>query len=79
MNTSWLEEFNHIKQSILIKCKEEIEMRKENVNHPNHYNQGTMEVIEAIKGLGYAEGFCIGNVIKYVTRYECKNGIEDRG
>lgn len=50
---------------------------KENVNHPSHYNQGTMEVIEAIKGLGYAEGFCIGNVIKYITRHKHKGGLED--
>ena len=52
-------------------------MKKEMVNHPDHYNAGSMEVIEAIDGLGYAEGFCVGSIIKYVTRYKHKNGVED--
>jgi hypothetical protein len=77
VETSWLDDFEEVKQKILKKCKEEVFMRKEAVNHPDHYNQGTMEVIEAIKGLGYAEDFCIGNIIKYVTRSKHKNGLED--
>ena len=36
-----------------------------------------LEVIDAIEGLGYAKGFCVGSIIKYVTRYEHKNGVED--
>jgi hypothetical protein len=47
----------------------------DNVNHPSHYNAGSMEVIEAIDGLGLC--FCGGNVLKYVARYKHKNGIED--
>tara|TARA_R100001244_G_scaffold121876_3_gene91537 strand:+ start:245 stop:550 length:306 start_codon:yes stop_codon:yes gene_type:complete len=50
---------------------------EEAVDHPDHYNQGNMEVIDAIEGLGYGEGFCVGSIIKYVTRYKHKNGIED--
>ena len=47
------------------------------VFHPQHYNSGELEVIEAIKGLGYGEEFCVGNVLKYVTRYKHKNGVVD--
>lgn len=43
------------------------------VNHPSHYNHGTMEVIEAIEGLNL--GFHEGNVLKYLrTRTKgCKD------
>lgn len=52
--------------------------KKEMVEHPDHYNQSSsLEVIDAIKGLGYCEGFCVGNIIKYVTRYKAKGGVED--
>ena len=51
--------------------------KKEMVTPPPHYNASSMEVIDAIDVLGYAEGFCVGSVIKYVTRYKHKNGVED--
>lgn len=51
--------------------------KKEMVKHPDHYNQSGLEVIDAIKGLGYCEGFCVGNIIKYVTRHKAKGGVED--
>lgn len=51
------------------------------VNHPQHYNQGGIECIDAIKaatiGKTGIEAFCIGNAIKYLWRYEKKNGLED--
>lgn len=50
-------------------------MNKDNVNHPTHYNVGSMEVIDAIDGLEL--GFEAGNVLKYIARYKYKNGIED--
>jgi hypothetical protein len=40
------------------------------VNHPNHYNQGKIEVIEAIEDWGL--GFNDGNVIKYISRAKHK-------
>ena len=49
----------------------------ESVNHPPHYNASGMECIEAIEGLGFGRDFCRGNVIKYVVRFEHKNGVED--
>lgn len=53
----------------------------DNVIHPIHYNQGGVECIEAIKaatvGKTGIEAFCVGNAIKYLWRYENKNGLED--
>ena len=39
---------------------------KERVNHPNHYNQGKIEVIDFIED--WKLNFSAGNVIKYVVR-----------
>ena len=52
----------------------------DNVNHPSHYAKGGVECIDAIRASMSPEafaGFCKGNVIKYVFRYEQKGGIED--
>jgi hypothetical protein len=51
----------------------------DNVNSPAHYNSGKYEVIDVIED-ALKEGFepyCIGNVMKYVSRYKHKNGVED--
>ena len=52
------------------------------VNHPSHYNYGDIEVIDYINQVtnGYKKGhvaYCIGNVVKYVSRAPFKNGLED--
>lgn len=47
----------------------------EKVNHPKHYNQGKIEVIEAIDDWNL--GFYEGNIIKYIARHRHKNGVED--
>ena len=49
------------------------------VNHPPHYNESSIECIDAIKaatGDGY-KYYIQGNLIKYMWRYENKNGIEE--
>lgn len=45
------------------------------VNRPEHYTRGTIECIDYIvdKKMDYLEG----NVVKYITRYKDKNGVED--
>lgn len=52
-----------------------------NVNHPSHYCQGGIECIDALKaatvGKTGIEAVCVANVIKYLWRYEEKNGLED--
>ena len=50
------------------------------VNHQNHYCQGGIECIKAIEASMTPEefqGYCKGNVIKYVWRFREKNGLED--
>lgn len=53
----------------------------DNVNHPSHYCQGGIECIDALKaatvGKTGIEAVCVANVIKYLFRYENKNGLED--
>jgi hypothetical protein len=47
--------------------------------NPSHYKQGGIECIEAIKA-ALGEGFpdyLRGNVMKYLWRYDKKNGVED--
>lgn len=55
--------------------------KTDNVNHPSHYNSGRFEVIDIIDEFGKeyegADGFCFGNVVKYVLRAKHKNGVED--
>lgn len=54
-------------------------MMKDNVN-PDHYKQGSIECIEAIKASMTHEefiGYLKGNSMKYLWRYRNKNGIED--
>ena len=52
------------------------------VNHPNHYkSESGLEVIDSIEAFtedcsGF-EGYCVGNVMKYICRFKKKNGIQD--
>lgn len=44
---------------------------KNNVNHPQHYNTGSIECIDGIVasiGIDAAIDFCEGNVLKYAWR-----------
>ena len=50
------------------------------VYSPDHYNQGDVECIDAIESAltpEEFEGFCKGNIIKYVWRENHKGGKED--
>ena len=55
--------------------------KTDNVNRPSHYLRGGMECIDVIKAvtsdLSGADAYYVGNIIKYVWRYNNKNGIED--
>lgn len=56
-----------------------IESIDEKVNHPSHY-LGNVEVIDYIEdklSFDQFEGYLVGNVIKYLSRYQKKNGLED--
>ena len=47
---------------------------KDDIN-PNHYKQGNIETIEYI--LDQKMNYLEGNVVKYISRYKNKNGLED--
>lgn len=53
----------------------------ETVNHPNHYNAGGIECIDAMEAatadLCGMEAICTSNAIKYLWRWKHKNGVED--
>ena len=46
---------------------------KDNIS-PNYYKEG-IQVTDFI--LSHNMEWCEGNIIKYVTRYKAKNGLED--
>ena len=54
---------------------------KDNVNHPGHYTKGKVECIDALEsatiGKSGIEAVCVANIVKYLWRYEEKNGMED--
>ena len=39
---------------------------KDMVNHPPHYTDGKIEVMDYIEDKGF--GYCLGNAIKYISR-----------
>ena len=52
----------------------------DSVNHPAHYTRGGIECLDAIEASLTPEqyrGYLKGNIIKYLWRYEWKNGLED--
>ena len=55
-------------------------MAKDNIN-PNHYKNGEIECIDAIESAvinkSGKEAVPVANIIKYLWRYEDKNGLED--
>ncbi len=52
---------------------------KDMVNHPQHYGGG-IDVIDYIRDKLTPEeltGFCMGNVLKYCSRWRKKDGVQD--
>lgn len=50
----------------------------DNVNNPAHYTAGGIETLDYIKAkVKDYHSYAVGNILKYVSRYEHKNGIED--
>ena len=48
-------------------------------NHPEHYTSGNVECLDAIRAaLGDNYKYYVqGNVLKYIWRFNHKNGLED--
>ena len=49
-------------------------MSSNKVKHPDHYNQG---IEMGDYAMSHNLDFMEGNIVKYVTRWRHKNGIED--
>jgi len=57
----------------------EVNDNKKAVENPDHYNQGTIECIDAIESALGKEGFeafCRGNAIKYLWRAHHKGNFD---
>ncbi|ECJ9746337.1 DUF3310 domain-containing protein [Listeria monocytogenes] len=58
-----------------------VSMKNENndkVNNPAHYTAGGIETLDYIKAkVNDYPSYAAGNILKYVSRYEHKNGVED--
>jgi predicted Rossmann fold nucleotide-binding protein DprA/Smf involved in DNA uptake len=55
------------------------EYKKDNIN-PDHYKSKSKETIERLQDnltQGEFKGYLKGNILKYLDRYEHKNGVED--
>ena len=73
---------NEQKWTAIANTKPEVlPIKEEKVNHPQHYNNGGIECIDALaaatEGLQGIEAFCTANAIKYLWRWKWKNGAED--
>jgi len=53
-------------------------LSKDKIN-PEHYKKGGVEVIDFIAAVLQKDfdAYCIGNVLKYCSRWKNKNGVED--
>lgn len=57
-----------------------LDTKTDNVNSPSHYKQFSREVIDTMQGVSTPEefkGYLKLNAIKYLSRYQGKNGAED--
>ena len=54
--------------------------KQDNVNHPVHYTNTSIECIDAMtetQGDNAVINFCVCNAFKYLWRHNSKNGFED--
>ena len=52
----------------------------QDITNPDHYKHGGIETIEYMKAKltkEQFEGYLLGNVLKYVSRYRHKDGVKD--
>jgi hypothetical protein len=64
----------------VLDMKTKVKASNDVVNHPAHYTSGGIETIDYMKAkMGREQffGYLQGNIIKYISRYENKNGLED--
>ena len=70
----------HVKPTTMpVKVRKEIPAGNDPVNSPNHYG-GNIECIDYLRDKLTPEeftGFCMGNVLKYCSRWRKKDGVQD--
>ena len=55
-----------------------VRLEHDPVNHPSHYTQGSMQVIDIIEQYGFCDDFRLGNCVKYLFRHKLKGtALED--
>lgn len=71
-------------KQIPIKPMETLPVKEDIINKPNHYHKNEIDVHGYLEkhfpinpNVTVAEGFYMGNIIKYVSRHKEKNGIQD--
>lgn len=81
VNSGDVSEYDGSEQQSVIIAQREPVATNDNINHPLRYTKGDIECIDAIKaatvGKTGIEAVCVANVVKYLWRYEEKNGLED--
>ena len=61
-----------------IKVSDKAFKETNNAIEPEHYKQGQYETIEVIEDIVEDfESYLLGNIIKYISRYKNKNGVQD--
>lgn len=58
----------------------EDKLKKDDVNHPKHYETGKFECIDVMRetqGTSAIIDFSVCNAFKYIYRWKNKNGLED--
>lgn len=69
-NVDFLSGVEDVVEDILVKKES-----PDNINHPSHYNHGRIETIDFIEDCLGKDGFqayCLGNVLKYISRANFK-------
>lgn len=64
----------------LVINKKETPVVNDMINHPSHYKQFNREVIDTMQGMSTPDefkGYLKLNAVKYISRYQGKNGVED--
>ncbi len=62
-------DYKYSEDVILQQLKEYIDS-----TYKEHYSRNKFQATEFIMDSGHGEGFCIGNIMKYVQRYGKKDG-----
>jgi len=72
------DEYHDVEQGVNWKCSDCNTLNTiKSAVEPKHYTDLTISPLEYITGNEGEFTWCIGNVIKYVSRYKRKNGLED--